>query len=105
MVFGVDLFGLAKKEALKPDFNKNKIPDALEALDAGEAACDVLGNFLSMFDAQDVTEIVAMLPPRVRGKISPLTVVEVGKAVETLPGALKVAKAALEGLELELKRK
>lgn len=104
-MLGFDLFGLAKKEVLKLDSDKDGIPDVIEALDAGQAATEVLGNFISVFDRQDIAEIIAALPSKVRAKIHPATVLAVGEAIEKLPVALKAARVALEGIELELKRK
>lgn len=63
-----DVKAMAKKEVLKIDVNKNKIPDAIELLDAAEAAAveaekaaDEVQPYLDRIDAADILGIITLL--------------------------------------------
>lgn len=97
-MLGFDLIGMAKHEVLKEDFNHNGKPDILEALEAGEKACDTIAKFFSRFDASDVRTVLALLPSNITAKIPASEVVEVADAVVALPKALGTAKSVMESI-------
>jgi hypothetical protein len=111
----LDVNKVIKKETLKIDLNKNKIPDAYEVLDCVEAACDrahaaaqAIEPYLNMLDAEDVVSVLTLLNRR--GKFTPEQIQDFAvKGIEYLHAtsdlgdiALQV-KAAAEGIEKELK--
>lgn len=111
----LDPKAMVKKETLKIDLNKNKIPDAYEVLDGVEAACDkahaaaeAIEPYVNMLDAEDVVSVLTLLNRR--GKFSPEQIQDFAtKGIEFLHAtnelgviALQI-KAAAEGIEKELK--
>lgn len=102
MPFGFDPIKMAKAEILKVDLDKDNIPDALEALDAGEKACDVIAVGLKKLDASDLVLVLNQLPSSVKAK---LDIPALASAFAALPAALAAAKGVLEAVEAELKKK
>lgn len=106
---------LVKKETLKIDINKNKIPDAFEVLDGVEAACDkahaaaeAIEPYVNMIDAEDVVSVLTLLNRR--GKFTPEQIKDFAektivylKATNDLGAVALQVKAAAEGIEKELK--
>lgn len=107
MVFGLDLMKVAKAEALKPDFNKNHIPDVLELLDGGEAGLEALADLTDDFDADEAFTALSMLNGvrKPEKQKSEAELREIAAKVVLLPAGLRAAKGVLEQVEAELKKK
>ena len=105
-MFGINPVEIAKGEVLKLDINENGVPDALEALDAAEAACDGLKAFFADFNAEEASALLQLAnsvrKPEKKWKGAQLD--ELAAKVVLIGPALDKAKAAMEGMEAELKK-
>lgn len=99
---------IAKQELLKLDENHNHKPDVLEALEAGEKACETIKAFLGRFNEADA-EVLAhtiynslMMPAEFKAKMPEAELIAFVKAVFALPTSLQAAEQVLKSLETEL---
>ena len=104
-MFGFDLFKLVKKEVLKPDFNHNGVPDALEVVDGIESGAAKLAALLDKFDGDDLSALLHAINPVVKGKLSDEDIKEGVEGFQALKAGLAALPAIAEKVEAELKKK
>lgn len=99
-----NIFGMIKSEILKYKDKSGK-PIAIDMLDGLEKSCLVLDGFLSKLDANDVQEIINLLPARILGKYSSEEKAIVVEAIASIPKELKKIEAGILVAEQELESK
>lgn len=100
-MFGFNLVALVKEEILKYK-DKAGHPKVIDLLDKVDAGLKTLNSFVSHLDANDVAEILALLPASVKAKFPPNLIAEVSVAVVELPQDIAAAEVAIVKLETEL---
>lgn len=97
---------IAKAELLKVDFDKDKMPDVLEALDAAEAGCEVLADFIDDIQFDEAVNVLVALNgfrnPANRKSQAQIEAAAAG--LVAIPEALRKLKELLEKGEAELKK-
>lgn len=95
------------KEAKTYDhFGKHGVPDAIEVLDAGEAALKGLEAFFSGIDAEEAADILQALNAfrKPANRQSDADIQALAAKVVAIGPALHVAEQVLENIEQELKK-
>lgn len=105
MPFGFNPAQMAKKELLKVDLDKDKIPDVLEALDGAEAGCEFLANLFDDLDIEEAESILRLFDSlrKPEKRLSDAQLRAGAQKVVLIAPGLRAAKAAFEKLETNLK--
>lgn len=101
MGFSLNPITFIKNEVMKYK-NKAGTPVVIVGIEKVESGLNVIQKFVSRLNANDVQEILALLPTSVAAKFTPQELTAVSAAIANLPGELIEAESALKKLETEL---
>lgn len=99
------LVGMALKELLKVDLDKDKEPDAVEALEALDKGLDAAAGFLSKFNEGDLVNILNLLNNAIGGKLSQKEVADGAHELASLGPKLKAFDVIVEAAAKELEKR
>jgi hypothetical protein len=96
----------AKDELLKLDFDKDKVPDVIEALDAAEVGCDALADFVDNIQFDEAVGVLKALNGfrNSANQKSQAQIEAAAAGLVAIPGAIRKLKELLEKAEAELKK-
>jgi hypothetical protein len=106
MPFGFDPVSLVRKELLKFDPDHDGIPQVIEALDGVEAGLALLADFTDDFDAEEAEAVLNIFNScrKLEKRRTPDEIRDLANKVVMIAPGLRAAKAALEKIEVDLRK-